>query len=263
MEGISSILITPVVPLPNPSPHAAAGPPPVASAWRPSSRLAQRTNTRLDLTRVANGRMPPVLSPERSCVPAPVSSTATSSTRIADDELPQRSAPAYVPRRVREQLPSSQDSGDACEREGLCLSRSLQLRARVGLAPLEHHLRILLLRAITRSRRPFPEFRRTRNYPWPSASSASSHPALSSLGVTYLAPTLAQLVHSGYGDVSSSRSTAYGGHAYLQYPASAPLGVRVRVFPPQQLAPMLVPKLHAHHADSAHVQPPVIILSIA
>jgi hypothetical protein len=46
-----------------------------------------------------------------------------------------------------------------------------------------------------------------------SASSASSHPALSSLGVTYLAPTLARLVHSGYSNVSSSRSGAYG-HTY-------------------------------------------------
>ncbi|KAJ7806337.1 hypothetical protein B0H14DRAFT_1568262 [Mycena olivaceomarginata] len=41
------------------------------------------------------------------------------------------------------------------------------------------------------------------------------------------------------------------------------LGVGVRVLRPQQQAPMLFPKLHAPHADSAHVQPPVIIPFIA
>jgi hypothetical protein len=35
----------------------------------------------------------------------------------------------------------------------VCLSWLLQLRARVGLAPLEYHLLIFLLRAITKSRR--------------------------------------------------------------------------------------------------------------
>ncbi|KAJ7726076.1 hypothetical protein B0H14DRAFT_3519187 [Mycena olivaceomarginata] len=178
--------------------------------------------------------------------------------------------------------PNAQDYDDACEREGPCLSRSLQLRGRVGLAPLEYHLLlILLLRAITKSRRRNSRPSLVPAHAWqPSVAIRFIHFVASSTLVAgrdipgsdsgaARALGLWRCLFNPERRLWRARIPTISGfccrsrtETHEALPADR-LGVGVRVSPPQQQAPMLVPKLHAPHADSAHVQPPVIILFIA